>query len=255
MLQALTQAATTQSASTTASAASTTAATSAAAAANSTAGTSSSSSTGSLVQDLQAFLHDLSQALRQVSRSSDGGAGNSPGPVTATSSGGATSAPASTTTAAATSTPVSSIGTTAGSTAAPAGSTGTAATPGAANTGVAAYGQGGIIAALQALVQDLAKSQEIGNTDSSSGLSANTLSNLNSAFQKLIGDLGGSTSTDSTSSSGTSSAGSSTSSGSAAVSNQSTAALQSFLTNFVQDLQNNAANSLSSLGSSVNTTA
>jgi hypothetical protein len=43
-------------------------------------------------------------------------------------------------------------------------------------------------------------------------------------------------------------------SGSAAAS-QSTTALQSFLTNFLQDLQNNGANSLSPLGSSINTTA
>jgi hypothetical protein len=82
----------------------------------------------------------------------------------------------------------------------------------------------------------------ISSTDSSSSLSANTLSNLNSAFEKLIGDLGGSTST----SGGTSST---------AGSSQSTSALQSFLTGFLQDLQNNGTQSLSALGSSVNTTA
>jgi hypothetical protein len=48
----------------------------------------------------------------------------------------------------------------------------------------------------------------------------------------------------------------STSGGSAAAgSGQSTSALQSFLTNFLQDLQSNAANSFNTLGSSVNTTA
>jgi hypothetical protein len=51
------------------------------------------------------------------------------------------------------------------------------------------------------------------------------------------------------------SAGSSTASGPAAATGQSTSALQSFLTNFLQGLQNNGATSLSSLGSSVNTTA
>lgn len=75
------------------------------------------------------------------------------------------------------------------------------------------------------------------------------LSNLNTAFQKLIGDLSGGTSSTSGSTSGDSS------SAAAAGSTQSTAALQSFLTNFVQDLQNNGADSLNSLGGIVNTTA
>ncbi|HEY1314216.1 MAG TPA: hypothetical protein VGE92_10080, partial [Steroidobacteraceae bacterium] len=120
-------------------------------------------------------------------------------------------------------------------------STGTASTTAGANTGIAAYADRGIIAALKSLVQDLGNSQLISSTDSSSSLSANTLSNLNSAFEKLIGDLGGSTST---------SGGTSSTAGS-----QSTAALQSFLTGFLQDLQNNGTQSLSALGSSVNTTA
>jgi hypothetical protein len=68
----------------------------------------------------------------------------------------------------------------------------------------------------------------------------------------LLGDLGGNTA--STAGGTTSSASSSASSGSAAA-GQSTTALQSFLTNFLQDLQNNGANSLSPLGSSINTTA
>jgi hypothetical protein len=188
------------------------------------------------VQDLQAFLHDLTQALRQASRSSgDGGAGS-------TANSGTT-------------TPIVVAGAVAP------GATGA---PVAANTGAAAYGQGGIIAALKSLVADLANSQELSNTDASSGLSSNTLSNLNSAFQKLIADLGGnatgadssSSTSSSTSSSGTAgSTGSSASSASATGSSQSTAALQSFLTSFVQDLQNNGANSISALGSSVNTTA
>jgi hypothetical protein len=76
---------------------------------------------------------------------------------------------------------------------------------------VAAYGQSGIISALQSLVQDLA--------NTSSGTSGDS------------------------------------SSAAAAGSTQSTAALQSFLTNFVQDPQNNGADSLNSLGGVVNTTA
>lgn len=147
-----------------------------------------------------------------------------------------------------------------GATGAPVAAIGTTSTsPAAANTGAAAYGQGGIIAALKALVTDLANSQELSNTDSSSGLSSNTLSNLNTAFQKLIADLGGNTAaTDSSSTTGsTGSTGSTASTASTAATDpsQSTVALQSFLSGFVQDLQNNGANSLSSLGSSVNTTA
>jgi AT-rich interactive domain-containing protein 1 len=120
------------------------------------------------------------------------------------------------------------------------------------------------VSELNALIQDL--SQTAGNPGSSSGLSSNRLTNLNSAFEKLIGDLDGGASSAGSSAASTdgsasstggsvSSAGSSASSGSAAASGQSTSALQSFLTNFLQDLQANGAHSLSSVGSSVNTTA
>jgi hypothetical protein len=125
------------------------------------------------------------------------------------------------------------------------------------NPGVAAYAQGGIISALQALVKDLGNSQVISNSGSS-GLSSQVLSNLNSAFEKLLGDLGGDSSSagSSASSTGSSTAtAGSTASGSATASTQSTAALQSFLTNFVQDLQNNGADAVSPLGSSVDTNA
>jgi hypothetical protein len=64
-------------------------------------------------------------------------------------------------------------------------------------------------------------------------LSSGTLSTLNSAFEKLIGDLGGNT--DSASS--------------------STSALQSFLSSFLQNLQSSGTSTLNTLGTSVNTTA
>ncbi len=254
LVQALTQAAGTQAPATTTAAAGTTStavttatagttATPGTTATSSTSATSAASATGasggtsgsSLVQDLQAFLHDLVHALRQASRSNQG-SGSSP---TTTGSAAATSTPVT-----ANSTAATSSATPAASSTAAASTPAASSTTAAANTGAAAYGQSGIIAALQSLVKDLASSQEVTNTDSSSGLSPNTLSNLNTAFQKLISDLNGSAS---------STAG--TSSGSTADSSESTAALQSFLTNFVQDLQNNGSNSPSYLGSSVNTTA
>jgi hypothetical protein len=83
------------------------------------------------------------------------------------------------------------------------------------------------------LIQDLTNSQEISNTDPSSSLSSSTLGTLNSAFEKLIGDLGGSTGS----------------------SSSSTSALQSFLSSFMQNLESSGASSLSTLGTSVNTTA
>jgi hypothetical protein len=61
------------------------------------------------------------------------------------------------------------------------------------------------------------------------------LSTLNSAFQKLIGDLGGT--------------------GSGASSTGSTTALQSFLSTLLQNLQGGSSTNLSSLGNSVNATA
>jgi hypothetical protein len=79
----------------------------------------------------------------------------------------------------------------------------------------------------------VADSQEITNTDPSATLSSSTVSTLNTAFQKLIGDLGGSSSG----------------------STSSTSALQSFLSSFLQNLQSNGTSSVSPLGTSVNTTA
>ena len=83
---------------------------------------------------------------------------------------------------------------------------------------------------LQAVIQNPSGSQTLGSNT--------RLSNLNSAFEKLVGDLRGGAS-----------------SGSAAASGLSTSALRSFLTNLLQDLRNNGATSPSTLGSSVNTSA
>lgn len=253
LIQALTQAASGQSSTATGASTSTAAATGTAAAAADTGaatgtgastGTGSSSSGSNLVQDLQAFLHDLFHALRQIGRSEHHGGDNPAGPATATNGATPVSPPApddddSTANAASPATPGSvAVVTPAGT--APTSSTtpptgGTTST-GSAGTAVRAYGQNGIISAVQTLVKDLGNSQIL-SSGGSQGLSSNTLSNLNSAFEKLIGDLGGSTP----------GAGSTGTGG-------STAALQSFLTNFLQDLQNNGANSLS-VGSSINTTA
>src|SRR5271165_5627849 len=255
LLQALIQAAGTQPAAATtpgASAAATTVTTATTATASSppTTGTGSAASTSTssapsastLVQDLQAFLHDLIHALRQTGHTHrhDDDDAKPPVPTTPVNTGSSTSTATTST---------------------PGATTTAAATTASANTGVAAYGQRGIIASLLALVKDLGNSQVIGDTGSSTSLSSNVLSSLNSAFEKLIGDLNGgrtnvaSTANAASSANAAGSANGGTSSGSASGSAQSTAALQSFLTNFVQDLQNNGANSLSPLGSSVNTTA
>jgi hypothetical protein len=232
LLQALTQAVSAGATATGTTAATNTAITDGAtAAAGTTAATATGSTTSgtSLAQDLQAFLHDLFHALRHAGQPSHGGGyASAPRPVTTPSPTSAIAAPTAT-----------------GNGIATAATAATAATSAAGNTGIGAYGQRSIISALRALVQDLSNSQVLSTTGSSSSLSSNALSNLNSAFEKLIGDLGASTST----------AGSSTASGSAAASGQSTSALQSFLTNFMRDLQSNGTNSLSSLGSSVDTTA
>jgi len=77
-------------------------------------------------------------------------------------------------------------------------------------------------------------------------LSANTLSTLNSAFTALINDLGGSTS-------GAAASGAS-GSGTSSTAATGTSALQSFLSSFLQDLQNGGS-STSALGNTINATA
>ena len=218
---------------------------------------SAGSPSSSLGQDLHAFLHDLFQALRQAGRS---GRGHHPRPVTSSTSPASAPAAASTTPVATTAvtTPVTTTpATSAPATTAPAATTPLASTTPAASTaaaaaassGIGGYGDQGIISALQALIQDLANSQEISNganiSGTSSNLSANTLSTLNSAFTTLISDLGGSTS-------GAAASGASGTGASSAAAT-GTSALQSFLTSFLQDLQNGGG-STSAVGNIINTT-
>jgi hypothetical protein len=77
---------------------------------------------------------------------------------------------------------------------------------------------------------------------------------LNNSFTQLIADLNGAPAVTSATaaSAGTSSAASTTAATNA---NAGTAALQSFLTNFLQGLQNSGSTSTSALGVTVNTTA
>jgi hypothetical protein len=224
LLQALVQAATAQPASGAAPAANgAPAATDPPVATNPATSTSSGTPGTNLVQDLQAFLHDLFHALRHADREGHGERIVDPrGPATTTSGGPATStAPATAPVTTPATTPATASGTTT-----------------AATGTVAHYRHHGIIYALRALIRDLGAGQAPDSTGSSSGAPSTALTKLNSAFVKLLGDLGGSTSN-----------------GPAAGSSPSTSALQSFLTNFLQDLQNNGANSLNTVGSSVNTTA
>jgi hypothetical protein len=268
LLQALVQATQTPSAATTPATGTAPATSSTAAAAAPGSGGTSNTNLG---QDLQSFLHDLAQALRATGRAGHGdrhgghGGGHffPPNPVTTTSASTTTSsatapvAAATTSAATAPSTPVTTPTTapvTAGValvSAAPVSSTTGAAT---ALSAAGQYDQGGIIAALQVLIKDLGNSQVLSSSTSTSGLSSNVLSNLNTAFQTLITALDGNSPS---TGSGGATAGSNTSgtAGAAASSTPSTAALQSFLTNFLSDLQNNGTNSVSPLGTSVNTTA
>ncbi len=219
---------------------------------------SSSTPASSLGSDLQAFLHDLFSALRQA-----GGAREHAGhgfgrarddwradatpavPVSNTQqtvgngaptpSSAANSAPP----AAATSTNTSSTAATPAAASTPATSS---AAPVAAtsSSSTAAYGRFGIVAELSALIKDLSNSQVVSATSSAAGapanLSSSALANLNSAFSKLITDLGGTTS-------------------SASSSQSDTASLQSFLSSLLQNLQSGASNSLSPLGNGVNVSA
>jgi hypothetical protein len=217
LLQALVQAATSQPASAATPAAGTPAPSTPPATGAAAPPATSAAPSATLVQDLQAFLHDLFRALRHANRESDGDRIVDPrGPATPTSGTAATPpAPAPTPVTAPAPTPVT-----------------------AASTVTAHYRHHGIIYALQGLIRDLGASQAPDSTGSPSGASSTALTKLNAAFVKLLGDLTGSAS-----------------GGSAAGSGQSTSALQSFLTNFLQDLQSNASVTFNTLGSSVNTTA
>lgn len=127
-----------------------------AAAGSAPAGTTSSASTNSrtpatsLAQDLQAFLHDLVQALRQASQTGHGrGIAGTPGPVTTTSAATTTSAPATTGDGSIVASAPATTGS--GSAGSNAAATAPVTSPATANTGAAAYGQSDIISALQAL--------------------------------------------------------------------------------------------------------
>jgi hypothetical protein len=246
---------------------STAAATSSAAAASSSATTSSSgTSSSSLSADLQTFLHDLSQALRQAGGSRHGhhhdgsraepaesdstptaptaastptnaatGAGTAIPTTAATGAGaGAAATAASTaTTSASAPTAVTTPTTTAGTTPVTTPVTTAAATAGAgfSSRGIAHYGQHSVISELKTLISDLSNGQGAGTAaaaSATSNSSSTALSNLATAFSKLISDLGGAQSP--------------------------TAALQSFLSSFLQDLQNGGGSS-NTRGNAVNVSA
>ena len=268
-------AATAAAAATATATASTSSAASTTGAANSTAtGTTGATSTTNLVADLQSFLHDLFSALRQAGRSGHGGrehelwrergetsAATTPSTTAPASStttpAGSTTAPASSATP---TTPATTSGTVTATTSSPAAAGSTTPVAAPANPGIGAYGPRDIVSELKALVQDLSNGQASSSTGSSGGVSQRLLSNLNSAFDKLISDLSGTTSAAGTTSTAGTAAASASTTGTAAASApttapSSTSALQAFLTNFAQDLQNNGAHSLNPVGASVNTTA
>lgn len=223
-----------------------------------TAGASSGAVPSSLPQDLHAFLHDLFRALRQEGHprhEDDDDSRHSqvpsapisttplPTPVTTTSTGTVTTPgviPVTTPITTPNATPITAPTTTT--------DTGTTTSPVTAPPGIAQYGQRGLAAELTALIKDLANSGTASSAASPpSRVSADSLSNLNAAFAKLIGDLGGTVSGAST---GTTTVPPATT----AASHPDTSALQSFLTSFLQDLQGSAA-SAGTLGNGVNVTA
>jgi hypothetical protein len=251
-----------------ATAATSTSTTGTSAATGTTTGTTGATSTTNLVADLQAFLHDLFSALRQAGRSDHGGREHElwrEQGATSAATTPSTSAPASSTTTGSTTAPASSAtpATTSGavtattSSPAAAGSTTPVAVP--ANPTAGAYGPRNIISELKVLVQDLSNGQASSSTGASDGVSQRRLSNLNAAFEKLISDLSGTASAAVTTSTAGAAASTSTTDTAAASTSTTapspTSALQAFLTNFAQDLQNNGEHSLNPVGSSVNTTA
>jgi hypothetical protein len=241
-----------------------------------TTGTSSGTVPSTLPQDLHVFLHDLFRALRQEGRhrhedddsrhshvpSSPVSTSPVPTPVTTTSTGTVTTPgviPATAPVTTPTTTPATTTDT-----------GGTTTSPVTAPPGIAQYGQHGLVAELTALIKDLADSSKAsGTANKASRVSPGTLADLNAAFAKLIGDLGGTVSgasdtnavppaTDpstsaSTAAAGTAAAGTTTPATTAAP-HPDTSALQSFLTSFLHDLQGNAARA-GTLGNGVNVKA
>jgi hypothetical protein len=127
-----------------------------------------------------------------------------------------------------------------------------------ASSGAAGYGQQDIISALKSLIADLSNSQlaaSVGGASSTSGVSAGTISALNTAFTKLISDLGGTTGASTPSGTATAGGTPATTSGTDAASGaqSNTAALQSFLGTFLQDLS--GSSTPTALGNTINTTA
>lgn len=202
---------------------------------SSTATTPSSTSTAgsSLPQDLGAFLHDLFHALRQAGRQE--WEGRHLEPLSSSTSGTtATSSTTATTGTTATSSTTATTGTaaTSGTTV----STGTTSSTATGNAAVNSYRDHGIIGALQQLIKDLTNSQVVSGASTSiaaPGLSPNVVSNLNSAFQRLLADLGGTSATSG--------------------SQSDTTALKSFLQGFLQDLQ--SGNNSSGSGNVINAAA
>jgi hypothetical protein len=122
-----------------------------------------------------------------------------------------------------------------------------AATAGAgfSSRGIAHYGQHSVISELKSLINDLSNGQGTGTTGAAGTASnslSSALSNLATAFSKLISDLGGST------------AGTATAATNSPAAQSPTAALQSFLSGFLQDLQN-GGNAANTRGNTVNLSA
>jgi hypothetical protein len=148
-------------------------------------------------------------------------------------------------------------------TAAISATTGATAAAGSPGNGIAQYQQQDIVSALKSLISDLSNSQLVSSTSSGTGSSSNvastTISALNQAFSKLITDLGGTTAPAAGATAGTTSTGSaggtSATAGTAGGAAPDTSALQSFLTGFLNDLQNGSSPVPGPLGNSVNTTA
>jgi hypothetical protein len=217
-----------------------------------------------LPQDLHAFLHDLFRALRQEGHTRHEGDDSRhsqlpPAPISTTP----VPTPVTTTSTGTITTP----GTTPVTTTPPAT---TPATPPTSGTGtsIAQYGHRGIIAELTALIKDLGNSGTTsGAASTPSRVSADTLANLNAAFAKLIGDFGGTASgastgttavppaTDPSTPATTVPAGPATTPATTAGSHPDTAALQSFLTSFLQGLQGSSGSAAGTLGNGVNVTA
>jgi hypothetical protein len=105
------------------------------------------------------------------------------------------------------------------------------------------YRRQDVVSALQYLVTNLDISRTIQGV-SGSGLSASTIASLNTSFTKLIGDLNG-----------TGESGSSTAPRTVAASTiPGTAALQSFLSTFLQHLKNDQVSATNALGGTFNAT-